>query len=141
LGIHFVKAVSESSNRASMKSLAALKWLRPIAHAKKETGPVPASVTLRPPVAHLRVLDISDCGLMTELLTWLQPGGQVDTLQLNITNDISGYSDLMRILGPSLTVLKINFITFRMFEPAAAGLHSLLLSMHALMDIHRSICP
>jgi len=121
-----MKAEPESSNRAGMFP-AVFKRVKNTVGAKKG-GHVPASIIPRRVVPRLRVLEISEYGFMKEFLVWLQCGIQippVDTLRVNIENrdDISSYSELMRIFGSSLTNLEIQFATpFGAFQARAAGI-------------------
>jgi len=129
LALVSVKTEPESSNRTCMLP-AVFRRRKNTVWAKKEGGHVP-SISPGLAVAHLRILEISEseCGFMKEFLAWLQCGIQVppvDTLRLNIevTDDISSYSELMRILGSSLTSLEIQFATrFGAFRSEAAGIY------------------
>jgi hypothetical protein len=129
LALVSMKAEPESSNRAGMFP-AVFERAKNTIRAKKEGGHVPASIIPQRVAPHLRVLEISEYGFMKEFLVWLQCGVQippVDTVRLNIESrdDISSYSELMRILGSSLTSLEIQFAArFGAFQSEAAGIYS-----------------
>jgi hypothetical protein len=130
LSLDVVKAVPRSSNKTSIFPASMFERRRLVAYAKK-TGPSPASVSPPSHAAHLRVLEMSDCGFMGEFLTWLQTGVQVDTLRLDIAsaNNIPAYSELMRMLGSSLAGLDIQFPpSFGEFQSAVAGMCLMILS-------------
>jgi hypothetical protein len=126
LALVSIKAESESSNRAGV-----FERVKNTVRAKKKGEHIPAFTIPQQVVPHLRVLEISEYGLMKEFLGWLQCGVQippVDTLRLNIESrdDISSYSELMRILGSSLTSLEIQFATrFGVFQSEAAGIFTM----------------
>jgi hypothetical protein len=90
------------------------------------------SVSARSISDHLRILEIHECSL-TAVSRWLQSGGHlptVDTLELTLvdTSDMPACSELMRMIGSSLTHLTIRFK--HLTDWPAAGMFSLLFLSH-----------
>lgn len=84
-----------------------------LAVAKKDAQPAPPSICERP-FSHLRLIRISDCRPIVQVLQCLQSiyaASSVETLYLSLTatDNIDGCSLLMHHLGPSLKHLHLTF--------------------------------
>jgi hypothetical protein len=125
LALVSVKAAPESPSREGT-FLNVFDRLKDILGTKREAD---ANLNIpQQPVAHLRILEISECDFMEEFVMWLQSDNRVqpvETLLLNIedTNNMSAFSELMHTLGASLRNLNIQFGTrFGVFQSTAAGM-------------------